>query len=570
MLLGLRLDWKLICLQVFAIAASYLILFIPVSSATTVSIFQYQGSGSDTAVVEYEQKIGITVLPSAASGTVRIAVVNTTDTKINQVKIYKCGNSNPSDCASNVIPDLYSSGVDHTYQWSELANSTAGKHQTGHVLILAEMLSGSAEWVGSFQKVFRNTPTSNFITDSDDLSTIAVYAYDSAMPAVVNFINEENMIPFNSNWVVSVVLSGVNAIHKIFADDFSDVLEEAEVHENTITSMPADYMFAFGESSSGSYFNPIALNLNPTYTCGNGVCEASKAENSGNCCFDCPCGDGFFCDSGLRECRADSQVTLELVGQETGISDCRYSHEITVYVRISEPFPTGMVVTGQTYQISGNPVGNAACTESGGLYTCTLIVPADPGCTGQESVIGPNKIMFGISYDDGDGTASRVLERPFDDIRIGSWTCGAYGCESGLGEDFTNCCYDCPCEGDGKYCSYKPGDYDDMSCKADLVDNDLQISKVNPRNFYMHSGNDYVSFIAKIVNKPRGLSSVSPSCDVDCARDDGGDCDVACTMTSQSCVEKVSASEGIYNSSCSMRFTISDQICAFAGRYAAR
>ena len=82
------------------------------------------------------------------------------------------------------------------------------------------------------------------------------------------------------------------------------------------------------------------------------------------------------------------------------------------------------------------------------------------GCEPPAYVISNNTLRFVITFPDGEDTRSLTLESGFPDITVVPvYHCGDEVCESNLGENASNCCYDCPCSeapeyGDDYYCEY--------------------------------------------------------------------------------------------------------------------
>jgi len=555
-----RMDYKAMVIGTFAILAAYIILFMPISFATDVSIY-FGTTKLAEAELDPEDKILINVNTDDDDDEVTITVSNNTAShQLSQVVIYKCQGLGPADCISTKTPDSFSGNTQRTYGWSELADTTTGYPQTGYLIVLVELPGAVGTWNGFIYKIYKYDQHSGFDpVESKSLSNIDLYSLSgdsSLINKIGDFIETNGMIPFNPDWTIKVVLTGAMGFHEIYSSNPpAGFLTETETNYE-LTGLFSNYSLAFPLVGS-EFYNPITFNLNPSYTCGNGNCESGLGEHSGNCCYDCGCYVGHYCDLNLG-CRGENIIGLGLVGQQqTGIEDCRSEHMINVHAEVIGA-PTGMVVTGQYYKLGSQQTQAAVCTESGGVYDCPITVPADPGCSGGDYELGPNSLIFNISYPDGPNTKTQTLTKPFPDIVVGSWTCGLAGCEATIGEDWSNCCYDCPCTGENEYCDYYEGNFSSTRCMPDLMDVNLQVLDVDPTDFYVYNGvtGDSITFLAQITNKPRSLSPlITPGCSISCFTDESAPCTVSCGV---SCSSLASQSPGIYNSTCSMSFYISD------------
>ena len=550
------MRYGIVALEVVAIISCYLMLNLPVVAAVSINIYYRDGTKVETTSLQPDGDIARTVAANSAANTVSVNVSGKTAKQISRVVIYKCRGLDPAACISSATPESFSGGAQKTYQWSELADRTTGYPQTGKLLVLVEVAGATSEWQGFYYKIYKSDQFGFDPVVPQDLAGADVYAEAGMAAQVKSFIESKNMIPFNANWVARVVLSGATGFHEIFSSSPPAGMQAEANASNTITEAGADFAFVFPSSASG-FLNALALTINPSYTCGNGVCELAAGESSSNCCYDCSCPYGQYCDTGIKQCRSEGMANLALVGQQqTMISNCNVEHTITIHAKI-EGAPNGMHVTGQSYRLASQAARPTACTLSGSVYSCTIAVPADPSCGGAAYTLGPNSLSFSITYDNGTQTASKTIATSFPDVTVGSWACGNGACQAGLGEDESTCCYDCPCAGAGRYCDFATGNYTSARCMQPLTSNNLQVSSVRPVHFFTHSAGNSISFLSQITSKPRGLSAaVTPGCSMDCVTQGGASCTASCSGIA--CSQVQSSSPNIYNSTCTMGFSISN------------
>ena len=550
------MRYGIIAMQVAAIMVCYIMLNIPVVIATNsnIDVKIYLGDSLlETTMISPNSYIQVHVSPNSGTNKVTISVSNKTSKQIIKAVIYKCGGLDPVACMSS-SPETFTGNMQKEYDWSELADTTMNYPQTGHIIILVEMAGTSSEWYGYHYRLYKHDQYSGFDpVFSDNIDYVKIHAQTSDMAAKIkDFINTRKMIPMNPAWVKDAWLKHATGFYELTSDDPPAGFQTETNSSYIITGIEGEYSFAF-PIKSGSIRNPVVFNMNPSFTCGNGNCESGLGENSVNCCYDCSCSFGQYCDIDVG-CRSMGIVSLDLVGQQqTGISNCYVPHNINIYVKIVGA-PTGMTILNQSYKLGSNPVQPTTCVNTGSSYNCPLTVPADPMCSGDSYVLGPNTISFGIRYQDGPDMREKEVSTSFPNVVVSSWTCGNGACEASLGEDDSNCCYDCPCLGQGRYCDMEPGNMSSVRCMNDLTDNNLQISNVAPIHFYTHQPGDTVSLGISITSKPRGLSGMSPSCSMECTRDDSVPCTASCTI---SCTEKPSQNPNVYNSTCTMSFSIS-------------
>ena len=548
------MNLKLIVLGVFAIVSSYLLLSIPLTSATNVKIYY---NGAYQSSVQYNPQSLIKKDVSVESGSVKIGISNTTaGASVERVYVYSCKGLAPDACISSVSPEAGEGNFAAAYPWNSVADRTAGYPQKANFIILVKISSaGKVFWTGFWQWIER-TDASTYTAYESRTSEMEVHAKDiDDVAAIRNFIANNMLIPFNPEWVTRIVFppaSGLYLIKSGLQEIENQQFTTSVIAQNQLTSIDKDHGFAFADISN-SVFSPVTLNLNPDYTCGNNNCETPLGESQANCCMDCGCQNGYYCDSGYG-CRQTAGISLSLYGTPvTKVSNCNQQHVLNIVARINNP-PTGMSIASARYKLGSSPYQTASCSGGSGtgyIFSCPVTVPAVPGCDAGTYKIGPNYINFSISYPNGASTASGHIAASFPEITIGSYTCGSNGCESSLGESESVCCYDCGCP--SGYCDVQASQPEAGACKQDPSNQNLRVLGLNPPSFYTHKAGDHVSFLYQVSNSPMTLAVSGQACSIRCSRNDGQACTATCDV---SCSKASSSDASVYNSSCSMGFSI--------------
>ncbi|MEM7815651.1 MAG: hypothetical protein QXN71_00855, partial [Candidatus Aenigmatarchaeota archaeon] len=527
------MNCKLMALEVFAIFTSYLVFSIAFVSATNVKIY-YNGIYQSPSVNYNPQSfISKDISIDPVSLNVRINIKNASSVQLGKIYVYKCRGLSPGLCVSGIQPEIAEGSFDSTYSWAALSDRTSGYPQNANILVFASVDGSVPFWTGFFYRIER-TSSGNFVPYEYNADEIEVHAKDlSDVSLIRSFISSSKSIPINPNWVAKIVFpvaEGLYIIKTTFSGIQSYQFSASEISQNQISGMDTDYGFVFA-NSSGSIFNPVTIYLNPDYICGNSNCETEKGETQANCCLDCSCQAGYYCDT-TAGCKQISGITLSLYGtQQTKVSNCYQQHTINITVRINNP-PTGMSVTSTVYKLGTNPFIQTQCSggqQTGYIFSCPVIVPAVPNCNEGTYRVGPNFINFSITYPDGKSQKTKVLSVQFPDITIGSFSCGNLLCEESLGETQSNCCYDCGCP--SGYCNADQINPIKGSCETDPTNANLNVVGLFPSNFYTHRSGDSVSFLAQISNAPVTISKFYPSCSISCSRNDGQPCSSSCSVS---------------------------------------
>jgi hypothetical protein len=472
---------------------------------------------------------------------------NTKDAVIEGGYVYQCGDLDPDSCVDSISPEAFSGRFEETYNWIDIMG--VGDSDISNFVVFARVVkSGKAFWTG-FHYQIKKSGFNVFYGVSDDVSGIEIHARDySSVNSILNFMQSSFMIPLNPAWVERVIFHGVNDIFEMKSDTPPSFETETK-STNVVSSLSYDYDFVFSATSSDIY-NAVVLNFNPSYTCGSEGCETDLGENSNNCCLDCGCITGYYCDA-VSGCRNENTITLSLSGtQDLHMSNCYQQHQAEIYVKVNNA-PSDMIISSSSYSLAGSSQNMVCSPFTGDVYSCPITIQPVPGCSGETQTLGPNSITFDITYSDGVMQESKTLSTSFPDITIGSFSCGDGFCQEDLGEDSSNCCYDCGC-GFG-YCDIENlQDKEDGLCRSELSDSNLQIS-LDRDDFSYHVGSESVGFNLTLNNAPSSLELSGEVCSLNCERSDGYSCSASCSL---SC-SLGSSENDVYQKRCSMVFGVS-------------
>ena len=555
------MNWKVVSVEVFAVVASYLVISVSVASAATLRTYSSTGTelGSPMNFNPYGLvKKAISV--DAGSLTLSFKVSNgTSSVSVDGVWLYRCKDKNPKECMESIffVADAFTGNADRSYAWADISSPASGYPQKANLLYFVKLnQAGKTVWVAFWTQVTRESVASFNIADSE-ISQIGVYAKDSGMiSSIREFIGSYMMIPVNPDWVTRVVFQGAGTLYEIGLGGQESFIAPSrpvphEVSGSEIFSVSDNYDFVLPVVSSSTK-NPVTLYLNPSYTCGMFGCESGSGENADNCCMDCPCSPGYYCDPS-KGCQTESGVALSLYGTVSPkVINCYESHTVTIPVEVKNA-PSGYSVLEKWCKLGGS-FGTCQCSKaSGEVYACSVVVPPVSDCGSGEFRISDNAVRFKIGYMSGAVAVEKYIETSFPDVTVGSFTCGGLGCETGLGEGPGNCCYDCGCP--SGYCDYEWGaDSSSGSCKSDPSPGDFYVESMKPTHFYDHSPGEQSFLSLVLMNSPATLSIEGLSCDMGCVYDGTGECDASCVVQ---CSEAQSSVPENYNLSCRISFTVS-------------
>lgn len=572
------MNYKNVLIGVFAILAGVLILDLPIIGAVQVNIYYDVGGGNKIkqygVTIEPENLIDKSISikniggPSWTNAKIIINISNGGTSDLESVHVYKCKGLSPTDCVETETPDMHTiinNDLDLELLWNDISHvMTSCSSSPSSCLEVANLFflfkvndNGKTVWVGIWNKIERRTY--NFAApylfeySLDEIDLDAEYGFATH---VRDFIQTYLTIPFNPVWVSGAIFQGADALYELSVS--SSELQQSspnfytEYHAtNEMDDITRDYSFVLPNTSQG-IVNSITLRLNPSFLCGNDICETDKGESSSNCCYDCPCSEGYYCDGGIEGiCKLESLISLSLYETpNTTITNCNEEHVINVTAEVNYA-PSDMDLTRSEYKLNDTTYSTQCNEIFSDIYRCPVTVPPMPDCQEGEYRISPNYLNFTISYTNGSDPKTKDLVVQFPDIIVASFGCGENGCESELGENSDNCCYDCGCP--GGYCDIADGaDPNTGICKQDIGLWDLQIT-ADPTHFYTHNNisGDRVDLLLQISNAPLSLNIVESSCEMDCYYDCSASCDVSCSEIS-------SSDPNVFNASCLLTFIISD------------
>ncbi len=570
------MNYKNVLVGIFAILASALILNLPLVGAVQINIMRPSGSNwvkHDEVTINPENLISRSVSIENIGGVfwtnakIIIDISNsTTSADIEMAYVYACKGSDPSSCMDTESPDKYDimdNELSVELLWNDIrdvttscSSSPSSCMETSNLFLLFKVNdNGKTVWVGIWNKMERRTYDFaepylyEYGLDEMDLRTET-----SFLNLVGDFIGNYLKIPFNPVWVSGAVFSGASSLFELSVSSSelgqsSPNFQVANYMGNEIESISDDYSFIFTETSYG-ITNPVTLNLNPSFTCGSYGCESEKGESTTTCCYDCGCAEDYYCDGGIEgTCKRDDLISIVIYGTpDTSIENCNEQHTVNITVEIDRA-PSDASITASSYILEGDS-SSVSCQEIySNVYLCPVIVPPMSDCESGEYIIGPNYIEFTISYSDGPGSKTKELSVQFPDIAVGSFTCGENGCETSLGENQQNCCYDCGCS--SGYCDIEDGAAPTTSqCKEHPGESTIQV-KADPTHIYNHVSGDRIELNVKIEDAPRSLTITSDSCEMDCYYNCTASCDVSCS-------EIASSDPDAFNASCMLTFTIAN------------
>ncbi len=447
------MDIKHLALEIFAVAVSYLLLMLPVTSATSVNIF-FNGIQQDTTDISPGNLVSkeINVYHDADDITwTNIKVLVTLSSaslshSIKKIYLYKCKTLSPSACIQGT-PQVFDSWIDTELSWNDISQSEGvGVYpQTANLMFLVKLedFNGKASWVG-FWDTIRRIDYNIFNHYSYPLNEIEFHAKSLDMiEPIKTYIENYQMIPFN--WAEKVVFRMANILYGVGANEQEieqtpPFFDGAQTSTNQVTSIGKDYYFVLSNITSG-ITNPVTMRLNPSFTCGNGQCETDLGETTSTCCYDCGCAADFYCDMSDEQnpetgaCRSLTEITVDVTSTSMAdITDCSQNQQLTITAQINNA-PSNLPATLTGYIKLNETQYNVPCQSSiPGIYECTVNLQPEVRCGDGSYVLGPNEINFTIPFNDGPDMITETIGTEFSDITV-NYNCecaGGYYCDSGL------------------------------------------------------------------------------------------------------------------------------------------
>jgi hypothetical protein len=483
------MNLKILGLQTLAVVVSCMVLNLATVSATNINII-FDGATQET--VEYDTgklintDIDVVRDPSDIAWTnVKIRVVINSASlshTIKKIYIYKCKSLNPADC-SKLKPEEYDSFADIELSWNDISQRAAGTRypETASLMVLVNLEGPyeSSSWVGLMERISRGNFMTFTITE-DDIDAVSLYAKSSSfIQPIKTYIENFAMIPFS--WLERVVISDSSRLYAVGGSgsdlESSPPQATAAIIDSTqISTINKEFYMLFSESSNG-ITSPITLNLNPQFTCGNSQCELSIGENPSNCCYDCGCDEGLFCDSGSANpstgmCKPLTDISLDVPSISAQSTECSAQETVNIDMRIRNAPETLQDSAEATFSIEGRPY-SSECSRSLSTYKCPVTISSPASCGQGTKTLQMRDITLTISYANGPNIETRDLtldSAPMD------WN------------------YDCSC-GDDLYC-----DTGTDQCESE----DAISLGVTSITSYLsqYSPGDSIDVTAKIFNPP--------------------------------------------------------------------
>jgi len=308
-----------------------------------------------------------------------------------------------------------------------------------------------------------------------------------------------------------------------------------------------------------------------SYVCGNGACEGGLGESADNCCYDCACKEGQYCDSsepvdGADLCRtklSDSSLSIISVSP-VNFNPSEYGEPLTIGLEIDNAPSTLNVRLSQAKcsmdcSYVDNVLGQSPCDASCDA-TCTGSLNGgvhESECTIEFSITNPEydaensytltpEITYPVLYSDGSrDIISGELSVTGGSITIGASYCGDGNCDPEMGEDSSSCCYDCGCA-EGEYCDTEHREWpseSDQCLSEEGISLEIANMHPSPASFADYAAENEIIFDARINNPPSGMDY-----GYSCVFGDGSDaiqCGIACS-------EEEPVSDNILGMSCSI------------------
>ena len=494
------MNYKLLSLEVFALVVSYLVLMLPVTSATQISII-FNGVVQET--LEYDQskvinkQITIKHDPYDITWTDVKVLINLNSASlahsIQKIYLYKCRKLSPAECVYS-DPQVFDKWIDTELAWRDISEreGTSQYPQVANLMFIikTEDVSGKTGWIGFWNQIRRDN-YNVFNTYEDQIDGLDFYAssLDLVQP-IKNYIQNKLMLPVN--WATKIVLREAGKVYALGASE-----SEIEQHEfqtavsadNEIESINKDYYFVLPETTNG-IADPVTLNLNPSFTCGDSVCESDLGENPDTCCYDCGCPDGYYCDVNASlpssgECKSEGETSIEIVSVGSPqITDCSEQFPVDISFRVTNP-PSSIEPALTTVIKLGEDSFQTSCEGSGGVYSCQIHLAPGVSCGAGTYQISPGTINTTITYNDGVNSKSMSLGLGFSGVTVN---------------------YDCTC-GEGEYC-----DTGTEKCESEDAIT-LGITKLTSYLDQYQPG-DRIHLTAKIFNPPTGMKKISESAEL--------------------------------------------------------
>ncbi len=480
---------------VLAFLVIWLFLNLPFASATQVNIL-WQGQTQDSVQLQLDNLISREVdivWRGFVNPYLRISIYSASLEKaIEKVLIYNCRDRNPVECVSQVTPETYVEFANIEIPWDDVMYIEKNK-QVANLLILVKLKDGRTIWSGSWYRIERRG-IRNFNIMSPEISRVDVHAKSPDLINAIKFYLQSNQVlPFA--WIEKAVFYGASRLYSIGGDEAewetATGLSAVPVSGDEIKSIAKDFYLIFPNTTSGIN-NPITLNKNPEFTCGDGICDSDLGESPETCCLDCGCPSVIqddqlvpqYCDNpdtGQPQCKLPPSQ-LQITGPTTAVTECLAP---TIPLRVTIPnAPLSLQQTATGSLILGGIIRPITCQLSAaGSYLCDAGIEGFPECGTDSYHTGPGEVELTISYKDAENLVTQTLYANFTDIAIP---------------------YDCGCQ-EGLYC-----DSVEQKCKPKSAI--ALTASITSYYHYDESGQNFLNISARVLNAPGGMTLESAYC----------------------------------------------------------
>lgn len=434
--------------QIVAVTISAMMLLLPVSGATQVNIF-FNGVVQETVDISphnlVNRQLSVIHDPNDItwSNVKILATVNSGSLghTVERIFLFKCGLLDPVAC-STVAPIDFEGFADTELLWSDVSEQEgAGTYpQTAHLLIMVKVVddTGQTSWIGFWDRITR-TDFNIFTMFNFDLDTVDLVVNDADfITPTANFIENYQMIPFKWTEEMSFNVAPLHALGGDEAELNVPVVTAASPQGDTIDQISKDFFLVSGDGTSG-LTNFITLNKNPSFTCGDGICDSNLGESSSSCCFDCGCSTGSYCDVAEQSqpedgvCRTTDGITISVIAPTLPeVTDCTQPISFDLNYQINN-LPASLPTNLQSIITLNGVPQSINCEGSNGLFTCPLQVQPTVSCGAGSFTITDNELNVTLSFNDGGAPALLPLSEEIPDINV-AFNCGCpdgFFCDSG-------------------------------------------------------------------------------------------------------------------------------------------
>ncbi len=326
-----------IFMSVVAVFCSYLILSLPFSSALQINLIFNQVSLDSVIInpqglVSKELSIEHDTLWSKVNAHLEIRV-SQPQYEIKRAYIYFCGGMDPIDCITK-DPVTFESYVNVSKNWNDILSGQQYQYpQTTNILSIVRVdIGGKITWTGFWDQIER-TATREFKIRSFDTSSLDVYLKSlEDLNLTKSFIENYRMVP--AQWVESTSFGMINQIDtQVLYGIGADQTEMPQFRPwktigKTVGEIGKEYELIFPGTSSLTA-NPVTINSNPPYVCGNSVCETGSGESQENCCVDCTEPETRACTGDLEgyTCYTDADNPYGYCGSKCGENGCELGED---------------------------------------------------------------------------------------------------------------------------------------------------------------------------------------------------------------------------------------------------